>query len=308
MVQMMGMRGNSLSRLQVMETDETHIDTSAHTPSQSTMRRHSSVLPMTDDEQRERRASIRQIMEDTSLSAVEKRRSIQSLMDGRRRSSGASIPGSVDSMSMMAAAAKAAADFYDSSSDEDSLMDDEPDEIQPSQGTETESVVSSGSHDNNSGSEMRLTFRRRGRASSLKNFAEGTAAAAVAAAAAAAAQVSDDPDDVINSNRRMEKSRPNCEHYERNCSIISPCCGLAFGCRICHDECPVLPPPFNQRQSEDQSNWKESMDIGKNKPQLKKRRSLPIEFEEVETHHQIDRFAIAEVICRQCFTRQSSKT
>jgi hypothetical protein len=262
---------------------------------------------MNDDEQRERRASIRQIMEDPNLSAVEKRRSIQSLMDGRRRSSGGSVPGSVDSMSMMAAAAKAAADFYDSSSDEESLMDHDAEDMQPAPGAENESVASSGSHEN-SGSEMRLTFRRRGRSSSLKNFAEGTAAAAVAAAAAAAAQVSDDPDDVINSNRRMEKSRPNCEHYERNCSIISPCCGLAFGCRICHDECPVLPPPFNQRQNEDQSNWKESIDMGKNKPQLKKRRSLPIEFDEVETHHQIDRFAIAEVICRHCFTRQSSKT
>jgi RING finger and CHY zinc finger domain-containing protein 1 len=39
--------------------------------------------------------------------------------------------------------------------------------------------------------------------------------------------------------------------------------------------------------------------------------SLPSSFvsmEQEDTHHTIDRFAIAEVICRQCFTRQSSKT
>ena len=43
--------------------------------------------------------------------------------------------------------------------------------------------------------------------------------------------------------RFMEQSRPVCQHYERKCTFISPCCGLAFGCRICHDDCPSLPPP-----------------------------------------------------------------
>ena len=37
-----------------------------------------------------------------------------------------------------------------------------------------------------------------------------------------------------------EKSRPVCQHYERNCTMIAPCCGAAFGCRICHDDCPAL--------------------------------------------------------------------
>ncbi|CAB9496747.1 repeat-containing protein [Seminavis robusta] len=40
----------------------------------------------------------------------------------------------------------------------------------------------------------------------------------------------------------LEQSRPPCTHYERNCTMIAPCCGAAFGCRICHDECPNLPP------------------------------------------------------------------
>ena len=37
-----------------------------------------------------------------------------------------------------------------------------------------------------------------------------------------------------------EQSRPVCNHYERNCTMIAPCCGAAFGCRICHDDCPAL--------------------------------------------------------------------
>jgi hypothetical protein len=38
-----------------------------------------------------------------------------------------------------------------------------------------------------------------------------------------------------------------CVHYERNCSIVAPCCNLIFGCRICHDELsPSGHPPINR--------------------------------------------------------------
>jgi hypothetical protein len=40
--------------------------------------------------------------------------------------------------------------------------------------------------------------------------------------------------------RRAEQMRPHCPHYERNCTMIAPCCGAAFGCRICHDDCATL--------------------------------------------------------------------
>ena len=79
-------------------------------------RRHSH---MTLDEEKERRASIKDIMQDPQLTPLEKRLSVQSLMDGRRRSS-TRISGGP--MSMAAAAAAAAAEFYDSSDDE--MMDD----------------------------------------------------------------------------------------------------------------------------------------------------------------------------------------
>ena len=161
-------------------------------------------------------------------------------------------------------------------------------------------------------------FQRYGRSRSLQDFGDGAFAAA---AAAAASFVKNDP---RLTNKRMEKSRPKCDHYERECTIVSPCCGLAFGCRICHDECPVLPPPLSanrQRQLYDEDDGSHDEDNGATaagtlkameeaakKTKVDRRRSMPIDLEEEETHHEIDRFAIREVICRQCFTRQSSKT
>jgi len=60
----------------------------------------------------------------------------------------------------------------------------------------------------------------------------------------------------------ISKAALNCVHYERQCCIVSPCCGKVFGCRVCHDE--LAPPPG----------------------------------------HALDRFAIREVICKGCRTRQ----
>jgi hypothetical protein len=55
-------------------------------------------------------------------------------------------------------------------------------------------------------------------------------------------------------------------------------------------------------------NWQA---VEKAKHTQEKRRSMPMSYDEYigeETHHEIDRFAIAEIICRLCYTRQSSKT
>ena len=358
---------------------------------------------MSEDEQRSRRESIKEIMADHSLSAVEKRRSIQSLMDGRRRSSttGCSVSsGSAaeanpnDYVSSMAAAAAAAAEYYDSS-DDDMLMsegEDEDDEnnlggsrannsLNPcdavyvgrrasatasvsgdssvsqislgygvtnrrgsatsSSGNNSHSILdqhnSNNTHDDSSSAirnreliqglddqddDVKKRFRRYGRARSLQDFGDGAFAAA---AAAASAFVKNDPRSI---NKRMEKSRPKCEHYERNFTVVSPCCGLAFGCRICHDECPVLPPPLSAKKQKQlyeedvsESHHDEELEnaacaaavpafpmeqVGK-KTKADRRRSMPIDLEEEETHHEIDRFAIREVICRICYTRQTSK-
>jgi len=279
---------------------------------------------MTEDEQSKKRASIKEIMQDETLTALERRRSIQSLMDGRRQSAGAtqdrmSIAGS---MTMIASAAAAAADFYDS--DDDSMQHnaltrhsygfnasthndaDEEDDDQ------TESSLSSAGADLQDRSVRSVRSQesspmpssrggsfqnhpRAGRSASLKAFASSAAAAA----AAVVAQFSDYPEG--GNNMRMEKSRPECEHYERQCSIISPCCQLCFGCRICHDECPVLPPPFSDSENNCDAD---GADTARKKAKLAKRRSSQSD----DQHHLIDRFAIKEVICRQCFSLQSSKT
>jgi len=30
--------------------------------------------------------------------------------------------------------------------------------------------------------------------------------------------------------------KPGCQHYERNCSLLAPCCNKVYKCRVCHDE------------------------------------------------------------------------
>jgi hypothetical protein len=108
---------------------------------------------------------------------------------------------------------------------------------------------------------------------------------------------------VSNEQTKLaEKTRPECSHYDRKCTLIAPCCGASFGCRICHDDCPILPP----KQVTPVSNRRLLMAKSKSA-------SLPNVFSEMhstpeDNHHTIDRFAIKEIICRECYTRQSSKT
>ena len=183
---------------------------------------------MTHEQEKERRASIKAIMADDSLTPFEKRKSIQHLMDGRRQS-----------MSASSHCSNSVAAYSDSEDDNISASDDE------------KSVLRSD-----------------------RKFA------------------------ICNDQTRLaEQQRPHCSHYDRKCTLIAPCCGAAFGCRICHDECPVLPPIINRRIP------------------IKRSASLPSMYDsdiaeydnEDETHHNIDRFAVREIICRECFTRQSSK-
>ena len=194
---------------------------------------------MSEEEERERRASIKAIMADKSISPQSRRRSIQHLMDGRRGSLGASSHSSVAS----GTSTPDPSDNEDESCSYGSRSSGPPPTIHTT-------PYGYDAHDENA---------------------------------------------VNEQIRRMEQSRPPCSHYERNCTMIAPCCGAAFGCRICHDDCPILPPKieFSRR--------------------MHRSASLPSSFTTMEqlphdTHHNIDRFAIKEIICRECFTRQSSKT
>ena len=279
---------------------------------------------MSQEEQDERRKQIREILNNSSLSQTEKSRTIQSLMDGRasRRSSvGSRSVGSLsvcsqedaasctsrtptDYVNTMAKVAAAAAEYYSSDEEGDAVMSDAPDDIYGYDESDARSVASEITHSSHqsandlppAGSYRQL----HGRSYSLQDWNDETRAAAAVNTSFISnpAQIS----------RLMEQSRPECGHYERNCTIISPCCGLAFGCRICHDECPVLPPPLRFQRTKDDSLFGDKMKKV-SQPKAERRRSMPIGLEEEEeNHHAIDRFAIREVLCRQCYTRQSSKT
>ncbi|CAJ1947881.1 unnamed protein product [Cylindrotheca closterium] len=276
---------------------------------------------MTPQQEHSRRSSIRMIMADESLSALEKRKSIQSLMDGRRRSSAGTA-------SSLGDAAREAASYYTESTEEGSVLDGSSGQFERMEisapapapeygyGAAGGGVAAGGGSggsenggDDNGQMMVGGVSRRQRRSASLPGWSDSSMPSGASAVAAASSnKIWDDP---INISRRMEKSRPACSHYERNCTIVSPCCGVAFGCRICHDECPVLPMPFSKRRPEDipmenRVNWTDTVESSKQR-QLK-RRSLPLGFEEEETHHEIDRFEIGEIICRLCYTRQSSKT
>jgi len=306
---------------------------------------------MTEDEQKERRASIQAIMKDTGLTPHERRKSIQALMDGRRRSSTASLGGGGGMASAAAAAAAAYYDSSDESSDSDADM-----RGSSSLGSSMASGAAGADGQPHPGGAV---GSRRQRSSLRGSFIDGVAAMHTgdggvldngsASAASSGRSLfrserrrsshlssasSVDPSSghhlgsAIGSSRKMEKTRPHCDHYERKCTIVSPCCGLAFGCRICHDDCPVLPPPiFGQgggaaAMADDDgggaggaaaSSGGHDSDSGLNGDGATKRKigrsaSMPSAFSEEETHHDIDRFAIQEVICRDCYCRQSSKT
>lgn len=343
--------------------------------------------PHADEEQRQRRASIKNIMADQSLTPLERRRSIQGLMDGRRRSSVASrssIRGSQrgSGLTGMAAAAAAAALEYDSSDDEGgpTAHDASPGQYfggdvngggggagggLPNPGASAaqfrrRSLVSvastvEGSDDEVEGANGFNGFNDGGMASRRNSIHEagssvgsdlsggGTtnnhsnpdpdvlfAQQSIAMAAAVAHHENPGSQKAMDFSRRMEQQRPQCTHYDRKCTPIAFCCGLAFGCRICHDDMPVLPPPVYDMQRADiiantngggwtggahdsaaLSDSEEMAPPTTGKRRVARSSSMPqtsAYTENLPDHHTIDRFAIAEVICRVCYYRQSSKT
>jgi hypothetical protein len=199
---------------------------------------------MSEEEERTRRASIKAILADNTITPTERRRSIQHLMDGRRSSIGTSSVASTSSV-----------------------------------GSDTDNDY--GNHQYGYG-DSNSDIHQQGQISQGTLFLpEGEQCIPIA-----------------NENtKRAEQTRPHCDHYVRNCTLITPCCGAAFGCRICHDESPVLPPLLMMKQTR----------------RYPRSSSLPGSFTSMlqtpeETHHQVDRFAVKEVICRECYTKQSSKT
>eukprot|EP00539_Tryblionella_compressa_P022269 CAMPEP_0178887522 /NCGR_PEP_ID=MMETSP0747-20121128/16639_1 /TAXON_ID=913974 /ORGANISM="Nitzschia punctata, Strain CCMP561" /LENGTH=478 /DNA_ID=CAMNT_0020556683 /DNA_START=124 /DNA_END=1560 /DNA_ORIENTATION=+ len=208
---------------------------------------------MSHEEERQRRASIKAILADDSITPQERRRSIQNLMDGRRSSIGtASVASSSGTTSDM----------------------------------ENSNVYGYGDgnpygYGDDAGPTPRCDFGG--------NYHGANP----------------DSDDYVcvpicNENtKRAELTRPPCNHYDRKCTIVSHCCGAAFGCRICHDDSPILPPLLVAKQATRRYARSSSLPGGYTNmdPQTPE-----------DTHHAIDRFKIKEIICRECYTKQSSKT
>ena len=146
-------------------------------------------------------------------------------------------------------------------------------------------------------------------------------------------------------SRRAIEMAPECTHYKRNCHIVAPCCGATFGCRICHDDCPVLPPLLQQKmprhlpnspicppappvaiaaavaaasplagrgvfEREGVNSTRSLNENGRKYQRVLRTASMPSSLGAIDPpeHHTVDRFAISEVICRKCFRKQSSKT
>ena len=155
--------------------------------------------------------------------------------------------------------------------------------------------------------EVRSQVRQEDLASSHPYKSDRTAVPAVAAGSTAGPS----PHSSVEVCRRAVETAPTCTHYERNCHIVSPCCGATFGCRICHDDCPVLPPPLEYQcvAAGVSGGGKGGMDGGDGAyRRVLRTASMPSDLGTgPPEHHAIDRFAIREVICRECYTRQGSK-
>jgi len=191
---------------------------------------------MTDEESKARRASIQAIMKDPTLSAQERRKSIQSLMDGRRRSSQGRRQSGASGMA--AAAALAAAEFADlDSSDEEDMSNNNMHSSEAANGEvqRTESPTKRSSTQILTTDETptkRRTSLRESFTMGFSNMVVLESSGDTESSTTTAGYDNNISPDILSRNKTMEKSRPICEHYERNCSIVSPCCGLVFGCRM----------------------------------------------------------------------------
>jgi hypothetical protein len=266
---------------------------------------------MTELQQNERRASIQLIMKDSNLTPLEKRRRVQNLMDGRRASYDCPVNPYLEMKAKLAAERaqqqqneqvpepeEARRSLHRRRSSDGATIYDAMD-IEP-MGISIDPILSdtpmsNGTHE--------LSYAKK------HPYQATTTAVPMAGCSDAISRRSS-----IEFSKRAVESAPSCAHYNRKCHIVSPCCGATFGCRICHDDCPILPPllhpdGFGSMEGPDTVGRQSSGGRRKFQRQLRTS-SMPmnLESEGPPEHHNVNRFAIKEIICRECFTRQGSKT
>lgn len=98
----------------------------------------------------------------------------------------------------------------------------------------------------------------------------------------------------IEFAKRSIETAPRCNHYERKCHIVSPCCGATFGCRICHDDCPVLPPLLDTGDGMMMGaagGGERAATGGRKYQRVLRTSSMPTSFQQVgpPEHHNVDR-------------------
>uniref|UniRef100_A0A7S3QBM3 RING-type domain-containing protein n=1 Tax=Chaetoceros debilis TaxID=122233 RepID=A0A7S3QBM3_9STRA len=267
--------------------------------------------------EKERRAAIQNIMRDKSLTEIERRKSIQNLMDGRRRSSLVSFQrcnsiASRRGSALLEVGGTAASTKMVQEEDLSDLDDDSESPTRPSARRRSiKRALEDPSRDVPlSSDESRNSSMRCSKFDQMDLDVEGEIVGTNNAF--------DEDGNPAGNPALLDRLRPPCDHYERNCSIISPCCGMVFGCRLCHDDCDALSPPiFKDDTSEGEGD--SGLVPRKIKLNSESRRkfarrgsmsSIMSSISEMgdDVHHSIDRFAIKEIICRNCKTRQSSKT
>ena len=266
---------------------------------------------MTELQQNERRASIQLIMKDPNLSALEKRRRVQNLMDGRRASSDCMVNPYMEMKAKLAEEKKQQEEVQQPSEDNrhsyqrrrssDGATIYDTMEIEPTEAS-MDNILSSTSpsiHSTKSDCEEDSTKKHPYQAS--------TTLVPMIGCNDQQSRCSS-----IKISKRAVQTAPSCTHYSRKCHIISPCCGATFGCRICHDDCPILPPLLNP---DGFGSMECASERGGGETQRKFQKQLrtssmpmSLDAEGPPEHHTLDRFAIREIICRECFTRQGSKT
>lgn len=283
------------------ETSQTHpIDQVNYSASSSSVSSTvgSSVAVGSQSEQ-QMRVSIKAIMTDTSLTEKERRKCIQQIMDGRNRS-GTNL------------SRRSSTGYYSSTGDR---TRDETD-IEEDDSYQTSPITTPGG---NSRRSFKRSYSEPIRSASIKFDVMNLQEEEPETFPNVAYDIDGNP---TGDPKEFEMNRPSCDHYDRYCSLISPCCGMVFGCRICHDECDNLCPPIFKKELDEivSKTGPDSYHIPQKlklkdgiKAKQSRRGSMSSIMSSIsaigdDVHHNFDRFSVTEVICRQCYTRQSSKT
>ncbi len=300
-----------------------------------------------EKEQNARRKSIQQIMNHPNLTCEQRRHSIQILMDSRRRSqfgetfedAARNVMAELEQFALRLSSDEDMANDYESvGNDRNTNKNNDDDDEHTSRSNDKEDMEVTETDDKRKIQNIKKSNNHTISSSFNNNNYDNNTMVAYT--------LTGTP---CGNPKIMEENRPPCTHYNRNCSMISPCCGIVFGCRVCHDEL-VNNIPFmnfirqerlmvgndnNKSTNDHKNNCNDSSSSSNNnnktivegtEEQAEKQYTATCNSEQLrekyarkrsissfnengnnEMHHTIDRYAVDEVICRQCFTRQSSK-